>query len=154
MTFNDWEPPQTCRKEDPIWPPESWHLSFVLKQWNLLVNLRKRMKLHVQVVRSGIPRILWSCLKKRCRSRKLWRGSFCFYMQTLIRFSCKHIESFLLWPRTCLEPDSNQPSRELLEPVNLHLNIKRNLAASWYKKMAAVEIDGDLKPMKVGGRGS
>uniref|UniRef100_A0A3P9AR25 Vacuolar protein sorting 13 homolog C n=1 Tax=Maylandia zebra TaxID=106582 RepID=A0A3P9AR25_9CICH len=56
--------------------------------------------------------------------------------------------------RTCLEPDSNQPSRELLEPVNLHLNIKRNLAASWYKKMAAVEIDGDLKPMKVGGRGS
>ncbi|XP_042079774.1 vacuolar protein sorting-associated protein 13C isoform X6 [Haplochromis burtoni] len=51
--------------------------------------------------------------------------------------------------RTCLEPDSNQPSRELLEPVNLHLSIKRNLAASWYKKMAAVEIDGDLKPMKV-----
>uniref|UniRef100_A0A3Q2W3G1 Vacuolar protein sorting 13 homolog C n=1 Tax=Haplochromis burtoni TaxID=8153 RepID=A0A3Q2W3G1_HAPBU len=46
-------------------------------------------------------------------------------------------------------PDSNQPSRELLEPVNLHLSIKRNLAASWYKKMAAVEIDGDLKPMKV-----
>ncbi|XP_039469572.1 vacuolar protein sorting-associated protein 13C isoform X4 [Oreochromis aureus] len=51
--------------------------------------------------------------------------------------------------RTCLEPDSKQPSRELLEPVNLHLNIKRNLAASWYKKMAAVVIDGDLKPMKV-----
>lgn len=75
-------------------------------------------------------------------------------MQTLISFSCKHIDSFLLWPRTCLEPDSDQPSRELLEPVNLHLNIKRNLAASWYKKMAAVEIDGDLKPMKVGGRGS
>ncbi|XP_030582249.1 vacuolar protein sorting-associated protein 13C isoform X2 [Archocentrus centrarchus] len=48
--------------------------------------------------------------------------------------------------RTCI--DSNQPTTELLEPVNLHLNIKRNLAASWYKKMAAVEIDGDLKPMK------
>uniref|UniRef100_A0A8P4GHH0 Vacuolar protein sorting-associated protein 13C n=1 Tax=Dicentrarchus labrax TaxID=13489 RepID=A0A8P4GHH0_DICLA len=38
---------------------------------------------------------------------------------------------------------------ELLEPVNLRLNINRNLAASWYKKMVAVEIDGDLKPMKV-----
>ncbi|XP_050931802.1 LOW QUALITY PROTEIN: intermembrane lipid transfer protein VPS13C [Lates calcarifer] len=49
--------------------------------------------------------------------------------------------------RTCMESD--KPNRELLEPVNLHLNIKRNLAASWYKKMAAVEIDGDLKPMKV-----
>ncbi|KAM7405560.1 hypothetical protein PAMP_000001 [Pampus punctatissimus] len=47
--------------------------------------------------------------------------------------------------RTCMD----QPSNELLEPVNLHLNINRNLAASWYKKMAAVEIDGDLKPMKV-----
>lgn len=47
--------------------------------------------------------------------------------------------------------ESDKPNRELLEPVNLHLNIKRNLAASWYKKMAAVEIDGDLKPMKVGG---
>ncbi|XP_060923539.1 intermembrane lipid transfer protein VPS13C isoform X2 [Limanda limanda] len=51
--------------------------------------------------------------------------------------------------RTCLDLDSGRPSIELLEPVNLHLNIKRNLAASWYKKMAAVEIDGDLKPMKV-----
>lgn len=41
------------------------------------------------------------------------------------------------------------PPTELLEPVNLHLNIKRNLAASWYKKMVPVEILGDLKPMKV-----
>ncbi|XP_056135016.1 intermembrane lipid transfer protein VPS13C [Lampris incognitus] len=40
-------------------------------------------------------------------------------------------------------------SSELLEPVNLVLSIKRNLAASWYQKMAAVEIDGDLKPMKL-----
>uniref|UniRef100_A0A8D2ZU04 Vacuolar protein sorting-associated protein 13C n=1 Tax=Scophthalmus maximus TaxID=52904 RepID=A0A8D2ZU04_SCOMX len=44
---------------------------------------------------------------------------------------------------------SRSVESELLEPVNLRLNIKRNLAASWYKKMAAVEIDGDLKPMKV-----
>lgn len=51
--------------------------------------------------------------------------------------------------RTCMDLGSDQPSIELLEPVNLHLNIKRNLAASWYKSMAAVEIDGDLKPMKV-----
>ncbi|KAG7239598.1 hypothetical protein INR49_028750 [Caranx melampygus] len=51
--------------------------------------------------------------------------------------------------RTCIDQVPDQPHTELLEPVNLHLNIKRNLAASWYKKMAAVEIDGDLKPMKV-----
>ncbi|KAM6942753.1 intermembrane lipid transfer protein VPS13C [Xenentodon cancila] len=51
--------------------------------------------------------------------------------------------------RTCVDPDSGQPSTELLEPVNLHLNVKRNLSASWYQKMAAVEIIGDLKPMKL-----
>ncbi|XP_027143245.1 vacuolar protein sorting-associated protein 13C isoform X3 [Larimichthys crocea] len=51
--------------------------------------------------------------------------------------------------RTYMDPTSGRPSTELLEPVNLHLNIKRNLAASWYKKMVAVEINGDLKPMMV-----
>nr|XP_046254686.1 vacuolar protein sorting-associated protein 13C isoform X2 [Scatophagus argus] len=51
--------------------------------------------------------------------------------------------------RTYVDQTSGRPSTELLEPVNLHLNIKRNLSASWYKKMVAVEIDGDLKPMKV-----
>uniref|UniRef100_A0A671VLI5 Vacuolar protein sorting 13 homolog C n=1 Tax=Sparus aurata TaxID=8175 RepID=A0A671VLI5_SPAAU len=55
--------------------------------------------------------------------------------------------------RTCGDWTSGQPSTELLEPVNLRLNIKRNLAASWFKKMVAIEIDGDLKPMKVGGGG-
>ena len=48
-----------------------------------------------------------------------------------------------------MEKDS-QPSTELLEPVNLLLTVKRNLAAAWYQKMAAVEVEGDLKPMKVG----
>uniref|UniRef100_A0A8L0DWB0 Vacuolar protein sorting 13 homolog C n=1 Tax=Oncorhynchus mykiss TaxID=8022 RepID=A0A8L0DWB0_ONCMY len=43
----------------------------------------------------------------------------------------------------------SQPSTELLEPVNLLLTVKRNLAAAWYQKMAAVEVEGDLKPMKV-----
>lgn len=71
-----------------------------------------------------------------------------------VQFLCADCDdSFLLCTRTCLDRVSNQPITELLEPVNLHLNIKRNLAASWYKKMAAVEIDGDLKPMKVGGGG-
>ncbi|KAM8893527.1 intermembrane lipid transfer protein VPS13C isoform 2-T2 [Spinachia spinachia] len=51
--------------------------------------------------------------------------------------------------RTSLDPESARPTIELLEPVNLLLNVKRNLAASWYKKMVAVEINGDLKPMKV-----
>ncbi|XP_068438571.1 intermembrane lipid transfer protein VPS13C isoform X2 [Clinocottus analis] len=51
--------------------------------------------------------------------------------------------------RTCMDPASGQPTTELLEPVNLHLNVRRNLAASWYKKMVAVEVNGDLKPMKL-----
>ncbi|XP_051507279.1 intermembrane lipid transfer protein VPS13C-like isoform X3 [Myxocyprinus asiaticus] len=51
--------------------------------------------------------------------------------------------------RISMEQDSNQPSSKLLEPVNLILSVKRNLAASWYQKMAAIEVDGDLKPMKV-----
>uniref|UniRef100_A0A8C1QL03 Vacuolar protein sorting 13 homolog C n=1 Tax=Cyprinus carpio TaxID=7962 RepID=A0A8C1QL03_CYPCA len=51
--------------------------------------------------------------------------------------------------RISVEQDSNQPSSKLLEPVNLVLSVKRNLAASWYKRMAAIEVDGDLKPMKV-----
>ncbi|XP_052457976.1 intermembrane lipid transfer protein VPS13C isoform X3 [Carassius gibelio] len=51
--------------------------------------------------------------------------------------------------RISMEQDSNQPSLKLLEPVNLVLSVKRNLAASWYQKMAAIEVDGDLKPMKV-----
>ncbi|XP_042172899.1 vacuolar protein sorting-associated protein 13C, partial [Oncorhynchus tshawytscha] len=48
-----------------------------------------------------------------------------------------------------LHGKDSQPSTELLEPVNLLLTVKRNLAAAWYQKMAAVEVEGDLKPMKV-----
>ncbi|XP_059386006.1 intermembrane lipid transfer protein VPS13C isoform X3 [Carassius carassius] len=51
--------------------------------------------------------------------------------------------------RISMVQGSNQPSSKLLEPVNLVLSVKRNLAASWYQKMAAIEVDGDLKPMKV-----
>ncbi|XP_042337351.1 vacuolar protein sorting-associated protein 13C-like, partial [Plectropomus leopardus] len=50
--------------------------------------------------------------------------------------------------RSCVEEASGGASTELLEPVNLNLHIRRNLAASWYNKMVAVEIEGDLKPMK------
>ncbi|XP_061103082.1 intermembrane lipid transfer protein VPS13C isoform X2 [Conger conger] len=51
--------------------------------------------------------------------------------------------------RIYLDTDSVQPSTKLLEPVNFLLSVKRNLASAWFTKMAAVEIDGDLKPMKV-----
>ncbi|MEQ2217207.1 hypothetical protein XENOCAPTIV_029627 [Xenoophorus captivus] len=56
---------------------------------------------------------------------------------------------FLVFFRTWLDSDSKKPNAELLKPVNLQLNIRRNLSATWYKKMAAVEVNGDLKPMKV-----
>uniref|UniRef100_A0A1A7WXB8 Vacuolar protein sorting 13 homolog C n=1 Tax=Iconisemion striatum TaxID=60296 RepID=A0A1A7WXB8_9TELE len=51
--------------------------------------------------------------------------------------------------RTCLDPDSCRPNIELLEPLNLQLGVRRNLSAGWYQEMAAVEVDGDLKPMKL-----
>ncbi|XP_023187859.1 vacuolar protein sorting-associated protein 13C isoform X5 [Xiphophorus maculatus] len=51
--------------------------------------------------------------------------------------------------RTWLDSGSEKPSVELLRPVNLQLSIRRNLAASWYRKMAAVELDGDLRPTEL-----
>ncbi|XP_008400932.1 vacuolar protein sorting-associated protein 13C isoform X3 [Poecilia reticulata] len=51
--------------------------------------------------------------------------------------------------RTWLDSGSEKPSVELLRPVNLQLSIRRNLAASWYHKMAAVELDGDLRPTEL-----
>lgn len=51
--------------------------------------------------------------------------------------------------RISMEEDANKPSSELLQPVNLVLSVRRNLAATWYQKMAALEVDGDLKPMQV-----
>ncbi|XP_027870643.1 vacuolar protein sorting-associated protein 13C isoform X9 [Xiphophorus couchianus] len=51
--------------------------------------------------------------------------------------------------RTLLDSGSEKPSVELLRPVNLQLSIRRNLAASWYRKMAAVELDGDLRPTEL-----
>ncbi|XP_015257486.1 PREDICTED: vacuolar protein sorting-associated protein 13C, partial [Cyprinodon variegatus] len=51
--------------------------------------------------------------------------------------------------RTWSDSESEKPNIELLKPVNLLLNIRRNLSAGWYRKMAAVEVNGDLKPMKL-----
>ncbi|GAA6110095.1 vacuolar protein sorting-associated protein 13C isoform X2 [Tachysurus ichikawai] len=51
--------------------------------------------------------------------------------------------------RLFMAEDANKPSSELLQPVNLVLSVRRNLAATWYHKMAALEVDGDLKPMEV-----
>ncbi|XP_029904555.1 vacuolar protein sorting-associated protein 13C-like [Myripristis murdjan] len=50
--------------------------------------------------------------------------------------------------RICMEAAGGART-ELLEPLNLLLSVRRNLAAAWCQKMAAVEVDGDLKPMKV-----
>ncbi|XP_028328893.1 vacuolar protein sorting-associated protein 13C-like isoform X2 [Gouania willdenowi] len=51
--------------------------------------------------------------------------------------------------RISTETFSEQSGTELLEPVNLHLNVRRNLSAAWYKEIPAVDVDGDLKPMKL-----
>ncbi|XP_035388992.1 vacuolar protein sorting-associated protein 13C isoform X4 [Electrophorus electricus] len=51
--------------------------------------------------------------------------------------------------RIFVEKNSAQLRTELLQPVNMVLSVRRNLAASWYQDMAGLELDGDLKPMKV-----
>ncbi|GCB63984.1 hypothetical protein scyTo_0011691, partial [Scyliorhinus torazame] len=49
--------------------------------------------------------------------------------------------------RTILQKDSAQPDFQILQPVNMLLTIKRNLAVAWYHKIPGMEINGDLKAM-------
>ncbi|XP_053575277.1 LOW QUALITY PROTEIN: intermembrane lipid transfer protein VPS13C [Bombina bombina] len=51
--------------------------------------------------------------------------------------------------RTVLQSGSELPVLELLKPVNLLVSVKRNLAASWYPQIPAMQIVGDLKPMQL-----
>ncbi|XP_041037247.1 vacuolar protein sorting-associated protein 13C isoform X5 [Carcharodon carcharias] len=51
--------------------------------------------------------------------------------------------------RTVLQQDSAQPDFQMLQPVNMLLMIKRNLAVAWYHKIPGIEINGDLKAMNV-----
>ncbi|MGH0128136.1 UNVERIFIED_CONTAM: hypothetical protein FKN15_033577 [Acipenser sinensis] len=51
--------------------------------------------------------------------------------------------------RILLQEGLVQSNIELLQPVNLQASVKRNLAAAWYQKIPAIEINGDLKPMKM-----
>ncbi|XP_029431385.1 vacuolar protein sorting-associated protein 13C isoform X2 [Rhinatrema bivittatum] len=51
--------------------------------------------------------------------------------------------------RTVLQIESSQSDLEILQPVNLLLSVRRNLAAAWYPQIPAIEIKGNLKPMQV-----
>ncbi|XP_062927043.1 intermembrane lipid transfer protein VPS13C isoform X1 [Mobula hypostoma] len=51
--------------------------------------------------------------------------------------------------RTILQKDSKQPDLQILQPVNLLLKIKRNLAVAWYQQIPGIEINGNLKTMSV-----
>ncbi|XP_067871286.1 intermembrane lipid transfer protein VPS13C [Heterodontus francisci] len=51
--------------------------------------------------------------------------------------------------RTILQKDSVQPDFQILQPVNMLLTVKRNLAIAWYHKIPGIEINGDLKAMNV-----
>ncbi|XP_078286094.1 intermembrane lipid transfer protein VPS13C isoform X3 [Rhinoraja longicauda] len=51
--------------------------------------------------------------------------------------------------RTILQKDSEQPDFQILQPVNLLLTIKRNLAVAWYHQIPGIEIHGDLKAMSI-----
>ncbi|XP_072574266.1 intermembrane lipid transfer protein VPS13C isoform X2 [Paramormyrops kingsleyae] len=62
-----------------------------------------------------------------------------------MRVQLSQLKLCRIYPQT----EGAKPNTELLEPVNFLLSVRRNLAASWFQKMAAVEVDGDLKPMKV-----
>ncbi|XP_032870852.1 vacuolar protein sorting-associated protein 13C isoform X2 [Amblyraja radiata] len=51
--------------------------------------------------------------------------------------------------RTILQNDLVQPDFQILQPVNLLLTIKRNLAVAWYHQIPGIEIHGDLKAMSM-----
>ena len=39
----------------------------------------------------------------------------------------------------------------MLEPVDLNVKVKRNLASSWYHKLPIADVDGSLPAVKVFG---
>ncbi|KAM9422559.1 intermembrane lipid transfer protein VPS13C [Salvelinus alpinus] len=51
--------------------------------------------------------------------------------------------------RTTLKQGSPQTDVEILQPINLELLVKRNLASSWYNKIPGVEVQGMLKSMNM-----
>lgn len=69
------------------------------------------------------------------RLRKLWSELTPFH--------------YYIVSRTVLRHEKPQPHLEILQPVNLELLVKRNLAASWFTKIPGVEVKGLLKSMNV-----
>uniref|UniRef100_A0A5F8H0V3 Vacuolar protein sorting 13 homolog C n=1 Tax=Monodelphis domestica TaxID=13616 RepID=A0A5F8H0V3_MONDO len=51
--------------------------------------------------------------------------------------------------RTILQTESAIPDIEILQPVNMHWSIQRNLATEWYTQIPGIKIKGDLKPMQI-----
>ncbi|XP_057184501.1 intermembrane lipid transfer protein VPS13C-like, partial [Triplophysa rosa] len=51
--------------------------------------------------------------------------------------------------RTILKHDDAFPDVEILEPINLELLVKRNLAATWFNKIPGMEVKGVLKSMNM-----
>lgn len=70
----------------------------------------------------------------------------------LIIFSIKHPLKYvncIFFFRTILKHDDAFPDIEILEPINLELLVKRNLAATWFNKIPGMEVKGVLKSMNV-----
>lgn len=44
---------------------------------------------------------------------------------------------------------SSQAETELLKPINLELQVKRNLSSTWFSKIPGLEVQGVLKAMNV-----
>uniref|UniRef100_A0A8D0LA51 VPS13-like middle region domain-containing protein n=1 Tax=Sphenodon punctatus TaxID=8508 RepID=A0A8D0LA51_SPHPU len=51
--------------------------------------------------------------------------------------------------RSCFERDSLQNEIQLLQPINLEVNVERNLAAAWFGEIPDFRILGRLKPMNL-----
>ncbi|XP_078536950.1 intermembrane lipid transfer protein VPS13C isoform X2 [Lissotriton helveticus] len=51
--------------------------------------------------------------------------------------------------RKVLQESCSQSDIHILQPINLHLSVNRNLAASWYHKLPMMEIKGHLDTMNV-----
>lgn len=51
--------------------------------------------------------------------------------------------------RTTYKNEGFQGETQLLKPVNLDLEIQRNLSSNWYHSIPDIEITAHLKPMSV-----
>lgn len=74
------------------------------------------------------------------------------YRITIIAYSLDNFSRYLCVvavSRTTYKDEGFHGETQLLMPVSLDLEIKRNLSSNWYHSIPDIEITAHLKPMSV-----